>query len=53
MRNFNITAGTPAFAIHCFRSEDSEKGSISRHQTIRVENADLVAARQINELKIK
>ena len=24
-----------------------------RHQTIRVENADLVAARQINELKIK
>ena len=29
MRNFNITAGTPAFAIHCFRSEDSEKGSIS------------------------
>lgn len=29
MRNFNITSGTPAFAIHCFRSEDSEKGSIS------------------------
>lgn len=28
MRHFNITAGTPAFAIHCFRSEDSEKGSI-------------------------
>lgn len=27
MRNFNITAGTPAFAIQCFRSEDSEKGS--------------------------
>ena len=27
MRDFNITAGTPAFAIHCFRSEDSEKGS--------------------------
>ena len=24
-----------------------------RHQTIRVENADLVAAKQINELKIK
>ena len=29
MRSFDITAGTPAFAIHCFRSEDSEKGSIS------------------------
>ena len=29
MRNFNITAGTPAFAIHSFRSEDAEKGSIS------------------------
>ena len=28
MRNFNITAGTPALAIHCLRSEDSEKGSI-------------------------
>lgn len=27
MRNFNITAGTPAFAIHSFRSEDAEKGS--------------------------
>lgn len=27
MRNYNITAGIPAFAIHCFRSEDSEKGS--------------------------
>ena len=24
-----------------------------RHQTVRVENADLVAAKQINELKIK
>ena len=23
------TAGPPAFAIHCFRSEDSEKGSIA------------------------
>ncbi|WP_294478052.1 RagB/SusD family nutrient uptake outer membrane protein [uncultured Bacteroides sp.] len=29
MRHFNITAGTPAFAIHCFRSEDSEKGSVA------------------------
>lgn len=29
MRNYNITAGIPAFAIHCFRSEDSEKGSDS------------------------
>jgi len=29
MRSFDITAGTPAFAIHCFRSEDSEKGGIS------------------------
>ena len=29
MRNYNITAGPPAFAIHCFRSEDSEKGSIA------------------------
>lgn len=28
MRDYNITAGAPAFAIHCFRSEDSEKGSI-------------------------
>lgn len=26
-RNYNITAGIPAFAIHNFRSEDSEKGS--------------------------
>lgn len=26
---------------------------VGRHQTIRVENADLVAAKQINELKIK
>lgn len=29
MRDYNITAGVPAFAIHCFRSEDSEKGSVS------------------------
>ena len=29
MRNYNVTAGPPAFAIHCFRSEDSEKGSIA------------------------
>lgn len=29
MRNFNITAGTPAFAIQCFRSEDDEKGSVA------------------------
>ncbi len=29
MRNYNITAGIPAFAIHNFRSEDSEKGSDS------------------------
>ncbi|MEG0454747.1 MAG: RagB/SusD family nutrient uptake outer membrane protein [Bacteroides sp.] len=28
MRDYNITAGAPALAIHCFRSEDSEKGSI-------------------------
>lgn len=27
MRNFNITSGTPAFAIQSFRSEDAEKGS--------------------------
>ncbi|WP_321333700.1 RagB/SusD family nutrient uptake outer membrane protein [uncultured Bacteroides sp.] len=27
MRSYNITAGIPAFAVHCFRSEDSEKGS--------------------------
>ena len=27
--------------------------NVGRHQSIRVENADLVAARQINELKIK
>lgn len=27
MRSYNITAGIPAFAIHMFRSEDSEKGS--------------------------
>lgn len=32
MRNYNITAGIPAFAIHCFRSEDSEKGSESGDQ---------------------
>lgn len=29
MRNYNITAGPPALAIHCFRSEDAEKGSIA------------------------
>ncbi len=29
MRNYDVTAGPPALAIHCFRSEDSEKGSIS------------------------
>lgn len=28
MRNYNITAGTPAFAIQSFRSEDAEKGSV-------------------------
>ena len=28
MRNYNITAGVPAFAIEYFRSEDQEKGSI-------------------------
>lgn len=28
MRNYNITAGTPAFAIEYFRSEDQEKGSV-------------------------
>lgn len=27
MRNYNITTGTPAFAIQGFRSEDAEKGS--------------------------
>ncbi len=27
MRSYSLTAGIPAFAIHCFRSEDSEKGS--------------------------
>lgn len=27
MRSYDLTAGIPAFAIHCFRSEDSEKGS--------------------------
>lgn len=27
MRSYNITAGIPAFAVHMFRSEDSEKGS--------------------------
>jgi hypothetical protein len=27
IRGFNITSGTPAFAIHNFRSEDAEKGS--------------------------
>ena len=26
MRSFDITAGTPAIAIHYLRSEDSEKG---------------------------
>ena len=28
MRHYDITAGPPALAIHCFRSEDSEKGSV-------------------------
>ncbi|MDO5607868.1 MAG: RagB/SusD family nutrient uptake outer membrane protein [Capnocytophaga sp.] len=27
LRGFNLTAGTPALAIHGFRSEDAEKGS--------------------------
>lgn len=27
MRSFHVTSGTTALAIHCFRSEDSEKGS--------------------------
>lgn len=27
MRDFSVTSGTPAFAIHNFRSEDAEKGS--------------------------
>ncbi|MDP4201177.1 MAG: RagB/SusD family nutrient uptake outer membrane protein [Bacteroidota bacterium] len=27
MRSYNITAGIPAFAVECMRSEDSEKGS--------------------------
>lgn len=27
MRNYNITAGIPAFMVHMVRSEDSEKGS--------------------------
>ena len=29
MRNYNITAGVPAFAIHSLRSEDAEKGSVA------------------------
>ena len=29
MRNYNITAGIPAFAIQGFRSEDAEKGSVA------------------------
>ena len=28
MRNYNITAGVPAFAIQSFRSEDAQKGSV-------------------------
>ena len=27
IRGFNVTSGTTALAIHCFRSEDAEKGS--------------------------
>ena len=27
MRGFHVTSGTTALAIHCFRSEDAEKGS--------------------------
>lgn len=27
MRGFNVTGGTTALAVHCFRSEDAEKGS--------------------------
>lgn len=33
MRSFNITAGTPAFAIHSMRSEDAEKGSTTSDGT--------------------
>ena len=29
MRSFDVTSGTPAFAIHSFRSEDAEKGSLA------------------------
>ena len=28
-RSFDVTSGTPAFAIHSFRSEDAEKGSLA------------------------
>ena len=27
MRGFSVTSGTTALAVHCFRSEDAEKGS--------------------------
>ena len=33
LRGFNITTGTPALAIHCFRSEDAEKGSTLADQS--------------------
>ncbi len=33
LRGFSITAGTPALAIHCFRSEDAEKGSTLADQS--------------------
>ncbi len=33
LRSYNITAGIPAFCIHNFRSEDSEKGSTATDGT--------------------
>lgn len=32
LRGFSITSGTPVLAVHCFRSEDAEKGSTASDQ---------------------
>lgn len=40
MRNYNVTAGVPAFAIEGFRSEDAEKGSVSSDNAAQAEMFD-------------
>ncbi|MDR0332985.1 MAG: RagB/SusD family nutrient uptake outer membrane protein [Dysgonamonadaceae bacterium] len=47
LRGYNVTAGLPALAIHNFRSEDVEKGSLSgdaAHLTTMFENFEYIAS---------